>query len=97
MRAIEFRDMIAADPDLELVACDGETLAEAVVTIRFNPLGSGHQIAMREIFKADRKALLAVLRFERPSRIFRRVDWDGRRGGRPSRHSAVARLSLFAA
>jgi len=99
MNVSEFRDMIAADPELRVTRFEERaTFESSVIEIQFVPLGGGHELPISEIIRCSREDLLPLLRFEREGRIMRHINGAGRAGGRPAMiRSAVPRLSSVVA
>ena len=84
MNGVAFREMVEADPDLELTrVIEGATPTHNFGEGQCMPLGGGHQLPLPEILRAPRDELLALLRFEREGQIMRHINGPAAKGGRP--------------
>ncbi len=75
----EFWRAVKEDPELEVVSVvEGANRAENHVVVCHLPSRAGHILPIREILRAPRDELFAVMKFERPARIMK--SWNARPG-----------------
>lgn len=96
MGARDFWDAVKLDPDLEMASCvEGATPADDYVDVRHMPTGGGSRIPMSEICRVPAEDLVAVIKYERPSRIMKAVTGDaGSYGSLPAVLRCIAPVAV---